>query len=261
MRMSTAMWIGPTGNQTVNGMVEVRGLVLHIQQGTEAGTEAWFKNPVSQASSHFLNPKTGGLGQLIDTRDRAWAEAAGNAHWISVENEGMSGESLTSSQVINCGLLYAWLHTIYGIPFRIADTPDAMGLGWHGMGGATWGNHPDCPGDPIKNQRSRILALASPVLEQKSVSLSHIRQAARVDPGKPQGFCSYRSDTFVVERALNQEGMLASRWVDGSFGTMTVTAYARYQYSLGYRGKDADGIPGMVTLARLGRKHGFTVTM
>jgi hypothetical protein len=240
-------------------MVEVRGLVLHIQDGTEQGSEAWFKNPVSQASSHFLNPKSGSLRQLIDTKDRAWAEAVGNAHWISVENEGRGGDALTDSQVENCGKLYAWLHNIYGIPFRVTDDVNGLGLGWHGMGGKAWGNHPDCPGTHVLAQRSKILAVAAPVLEQKTVSLSHVVTAAHIDPGKVQGFSSYRSDTYVVERALNAEGLLASRWVDGSFGSLTVTAYARWQYNLGYRGGDADGIPGRSSLAQLGRKHGFLV--
>ncbi|MFL5910549.1 MAG: N-acetylmuramoyl-L-alanine amidase, partial [Gaiellaceae bacterium] len=71
--MPGATYIGPTPNKRVDGMVEVRGLVLHIQQGTEQGSEAWFKNPASQASSHFLNPKMGSLRQLVDTKDRAWA--------------------------------------------------------------------------------------------------------------------------------------------------------------------------------------------
>lgn len=253
------MWIGPTGNQTVNGMVEVRGLVLHIQQGTEAGSEAWFKNSASQASAHFLNPKSGSLRQLIDTRDRAWAEMSGNAHWVSVENEGMSGDSLTPSQLENCGKLYSWLHQIYGVPFRSTDDPNGLGLGWHGMGGVAWGNHPDCPGEPIKAQRAKILALASPVLEQKIVSLAHVIHAAETDPGAAQGFCSYKSDSYLVEKALNAEGLLASKWVDGSFGSMTVSAYAKWQYNLGYRGADANGIPGMVSLSTLGKRHGFAV--
>lgn len=156
-RMPGATWIGPTPNETDNGMVEVRGLVLHIQQGYESGSEAWFKNPASQASSHFLNPKTGPLRQLIDTSDRAWAEAAGNAHWISVENEGFVPDALTPSQVENCAQLFAWLSRTYNVPVVSTDDPNGKGLGWHGMGGSAWGGHPDCPGENIKAQRPAIL--------------------------------------------------------------------------------------------------------
>ena len=36
--------------------------------------------------------------------------------------------------------------------------------------------------------------------------------------------------------------------------------YQKWQQSLGYSGKDADGIPGEVSLSRLGARFGFKVT-
>jgi hypothetical protein len=162
-RMPGAAWIGPTPNQRVGGMSEHRGLVLHIQDGTEEGSEAWFKNPDSQASSHFLNPKSGGLRQLVDTDDRAWTEAAGNAYWVSIENEGLGGDALTPSQIENCAQLLAWLHRTYDVPLQSTDDPNGAGLGWHGMGGAAWGGHYDCPGEPVKAQRGQILARAQQI--------------------------------------------------------------------------------------------------
>ncbi|WP_282204556.1 N-acetylmuramoyl-L-alanine amidase [Kitasatospora fiedleri] len=163
-RMAGTAWIGPTPNQRAGGMSEFRGLVLHIQDGTEAGSEAWFKNPDSQASAHFLNPKSGGLRQLVDTADRAWTQGAGNAYWISVENEGRGGDALTSSQVENCAQLLAWLHRTYGVPLQLADDPNGRGLGWHGMGGAAWGGHYDCPGKAVLAQRGQILARTQQII-------------------------------------------------------------------------------------------------
>jgi hypothetical protein len=162
--MPGATWIGPTPNKTPDGMVEVRGLVLHIQEGTESGSEAWFKNPSAQASAHFLNPKSGGLRQLVDTKDRAWAEAGGNSHWVSVENEGFVPDKLTDSQVENCAQLLAWLHKTYAVPLQSTDDPNGRGLGWHGMGGAAWGGHTGCPGDNIKAQRGAIIARAQQIV-------------------------------------------------------------------------------------------------
>lgn len=156
-----AEWIGPTKNRSAGGMRRpIRGLVLHIMQGTESGSESWLKNPRSQASAHFLNPKVGGLKQLVDTDDRAWAQASGNLSWVSVENEGRSGESLTASQLANVARLLAWLHDTEGVPLDVTDDVGKRGLGWHGMGGKAWGGHPDCPGEPIKNQRPQIVRLA-----------------------------------------------------------------------------------------------------
>ncbi|MFG2144140.1 N-acetylmuramoyl-L-alanine amidase [Streptomyces sp. NPDC048696] len=93
----------------------------------------------------------------------------------------------------------------------------------------------------------------------QSVSLAHIVAAAHQDPPAPQGHTTYRAEVLLVERALQAEGLLDSAYVDGSFGTLTVSAYAALQRRYGYSGSDADGIPGKASLTRLGAAHGFTV--
>jgi hypothetical protein len=138
----------------------LQGLLLHIEQGSESGTDSWFHNPNSQVSAHFGNPKSGGLDQWVDTNDAAWAEAAGNSKWISIENEGNSGDALTDNQVANAALLLAWLNLTENIPMQLADATTDFGLGYHSMGGVPWGNHPDCPGAPIIAQRATIVAQA-----------------------------------------------------------------------------------------------------
>lgn len=45
----------------------------------------------------------------------------------------------------------------------------------------------------------------------------------------------------------------------GIFGPRTKAAYSKWQKKLGYTGKDADGVPGLTSLRKLGAKHGFTV--
>jgi hypothetical protein len=42
-------------------------------------------------------------------------------------------------------------------------------------------------------------------------------------------------------------------------GPLTRAAYKKWQQKLGFRGADADGIPGFTSLKRLGAKHGFGV--
>lgn len=143
-RWSIAEWVGPTPNRTVGGMVESRGLVLHIMQGSYDGSIAWGKNPASSVSFHFATRADGHLGQLVDTADAAWTQANGNGHWISVENEGYSGNPLTPGQVEACAQLYAEGVRVYGWPLQTTDSPNGFGLGWHGMGGTAWGGHFDC---------------------------------------------------------------------------------------------------------------------
>ena len=95
------------------------------------------------------------------------------------------------------------------------------------------------------------------------MSLTHVVAAARKDPPAADGHTTYKAEVLLVEKALKAEGFLAAEYADGSFGTKTVTAYARWQRSPaggGYTGTDADGIPGASSLKRLAARHGFTVT-
>ncbi|MFI6447085.1 peptidoglycan-binding protein [Kitasatospora sp. NPDC050543] len=96
--------------------------------------------------------------------------------------------------------------------------------------------------------------------ERPAVSVAHLVAAARTDPGGGQGHRTYGTEVKIVEQALVDEGLLDPAWVDGSFGTRTVTAYAAWQRRLGYTGSAADGIPGHGSLSRLGDAHGFIVT-
>jgi len=105
---------------------------------------------------------------------------------------------------------------------------------------------------------SRLGAAAPTPPPQPVVDLSRLVEAARTNPSAPGNPITY-SGVKTVERALVSEGLLAAEFADGHYGSQTVSAYAAWQRRLGYGGADADGIPGMTTLSRLGAKHGFTV--
>jgi peptidoglycan hydrolase-like protein with peptidoglycan-binding domain len=90
------------------------------------------------------------------------------------------------------------------------------------------------------------------------VDLSKLIAAAKANPAAKGTPVTY-SGVRTVEAALVDAGLLSKRYSDGHFGTSTVAAYAAWQRKLGYRGSDADGIPGRVSLERLGDKYGFTV--
>lgn len=84
--------------------------------------------------------------------------------------------------------------------------------------------------------------------------------ASRRDPGLKQGGTTHPADVKLVEAALVKEGLLAASYAgDGSFGTKTVAAYKAWQKRCGYTGSAADGYPGMASLTKLGKRHGFTV--
>lgn len=169
---SQATWDGPVPNRTVGQMIHpLMGLVLHIEQGTEAGTSGWFHNPAAQVSAHFGVAKDGTLEQFVDTNDKAWAITSGNRYWISVENEGMPGDTLTPQQLTAVSKVLAWLHVTDGVPLVKTDSTQQRGLGWHGMGGEDWG-HPHCPGSPIIAQRDGIIAAAHSFIASGAAWLS-----------------------------------------------------------------------------------------
>lgn len=175
-----ADWIGPCPNKTAGGMGSVYGVVLHIQDGNQQGSISWFRNPSSGVSSHFLVPKTGRAVQIVDTADKAWCQKAGNTNWLSVENEGHTGDVLTPSQVEQCAKILARAHRDYGVPLQQTDSTSGRGLGWHGMGGAAWGNHTSCPGAPIVAQRGDIIGQAEKIISgQEGIAVADVEEIYR----------------------------------------------------------------------------------
>jgi peptidoglycan hydrolase-like protein with peptidoglycan-binding domain len=105
---------------------------------------------------------------------------------------------------------------------------------------------------------SRLGSAAPTPPPQPVVDLSRLVAAARTDPSAPGTPVTY-DGVRTVERALVAEGLLTAQYADGHFGSQTLSAYAAWQRRCGYSGADADGIPGLSTLSRLGAEHGFTV--
>jgi hypothetical protein len=144
-------------------MVEQRGLVVHIAEGSYQGTISWIMNPDSSVSSHFVVSKSGEITQMLDTDVVAWTQAEGNGHWLSVENEGYIPNPLTPAQVEANARIFRKGHEVYGYPLVVANSPSDRGLGHHSMGaenGVYWG-HSECPGQNIKAQKPDIVAKAS----------------------------------------------------------------------------------------------------
>lgn len=167
--------------------------------------------------------------------------------------------------------LQAWVHS-WGVPntWPMGKPSDFTShrsesvwekqAGWYGHSQVPENDHQDPGSWPAFVGTST--APATPTAKPK-VSLAHVVAAARKDPAAAQGHTTYKADVLVVERALKAEALLPAEYVDGSFGTKTVSAYARWQRSPaggGYTGADADGIPGKNSLRLLAARHGFTVT-
>jgi hypothetical protein len=268
--MPGATWRPIPVNYTNNGQREVRGVVVHIMAGTLSGTDSWFRNPKAQASSHFGTGKAGALYQWVDTADRAWAQANGNPAWISVENEGKGGDTLTSAQLDRVAEVLAWAHTTYGVPLQVTHSVNGQGLGYHAMGGASWGGHTSCPGTRIVAQLDDIVSRAKKIVGGDApqggpsgpVSGSSVARYKVTINGLEYGYGATGSHVTAVGKALVAKG--CSAYAEGPGPTWSdadTKSYALWQKKHGYTGSAADGIPGEASLkALLGTLPGKAAT-
>ncbi|MDN5380738.1 peptidoglycan-binding protein [Streptomyces sp. LB8] len=258
-RMPGAKWRPIPVNYTPGGQRSVRGVVVHIMDGSYEGTDSWFRNSKARASSHFGTSRDGELCQWVDTADRAWAQAGGNSDWLSVENEGRGGDELTTAQLDANARVLAWAHQKYDVPLKIADGPDDEGLGYHAMGGAAWGGHTSCPGSKVVKQLPEIVNRAKKIAGTGGTGSSGGTAPAGVARytvtinGLTYGYGAHGDHITRVGKALVAAGFgrhykvgPGPEWTDAD-----TRNYADYQKSLGYRGADADGVPGPDSLRRL----------
>lgn len=151
-------YIGEAGR-----LVDPRGWVLHVVEGNGSplGT---FQRAVSpdRRFSHLWVSKAGAVEQYQWLDRASWAQGTGGNPWgWSVETEGFPGERLTAQQL---DALAAW-HVWCGAADRAVVNPGESGIGTHSMGGASWGNHPGCPGPIRAGQRTEILRRAAALRE------------------------------------------------------------------------------------------------
>jgi hypothetical protein len=104
-------------------------------------------------------------------------------------------------------------------------------------------------------------AQAADVRALPSVNMEATVKAAQIDPRRPDDTLTpgAKASVLLVEQALRDRQLLDAKWVDGYFGTTTVAAFTKYQKSLGFTGLDANGLPGRMSLTKLGAGR-FTVT-
>jgi hypothetical protein len=93
------------------------------------------------------------------------------------------------------------------------------------------------------------------------VSVSAVIDAYRRDRPARQGATSHPADVKLVEAALDKLNFLPPKYAkDGSYGTVTESAFNAFRRSIGLRGTDATGAPGKYSLTVLGSRSGlFTV--
>jgi peptidoglycan hydrolase-like protein with peptidoglycan-binding domain len=87
-----------------------------------------------------------------------------------------------------------------------------------------------------------------------NVNMEAAVKAAQIDPRRSDDTLTpgAKAGVLLVEQALRDRHLLDAKWVDGYFGSTTVSAFAKFQKSLGFTGLAANGLPGKMSLTRLG---------
>ncbi|TCC02900.1 N-acetylmuramoyl-L-alanine amidase [Kribbella soli] len=82
-----------TSNYRVGRTAAITTIVIHVTQGSYAGTISWFKNPSAQVSAHYVvRSSDGEVTQMVAEKDTAWHVRTENPYTIGIEHEGFVDE-------------------------------------------------------------------------------------------------------------------------------------------------------------------------
>ncbi|MFI6499751.1 N-acetylmuramoyl-L-alanine amidase [Nonomuraea typhae] len=88
-----ALWSAALGsNYTVANRpasAAINKIIIHVAQGTYAGTIGWFKDPRAKVSAHYVvRSSDGQITQTVREKDIAWHVRGANTNTIGIEHEG-----------------------------------------------------------------------------------------------------------------------------------------------------------------------------
>ena len=93
---------------------QIRRVVLHYTTSRNVmGTIAWFQNPASKVSAHYVIARNGDIYQMVRDSDAAWHARSANAESIGIEHSAAQGDQLTSEQEVSSVALLRWLVSTY----------------------------------------------------------------------------------------------------------------------------------------------------
>ncbi|MER6757983.1 N-acetylmuramoyl-L-alanine amidase [Micromonospora echinofusca] len=192
----------------------VRYIVIHVTQGSYAGSISWFQNPAAKASAHYtFRSSDGAVTQSVREKDIAWHAGnwTYNTQSIGIEHEGYVDNAawFTDAMYRASATLTRTLANKYGIPKDRAHI-----IGHHEVPGAT---HTD-PGPhwnwtyymQLVNQQSGV---GSGTVNTEGVSLN-----VRSGPGTGYSVVGSVADGTTVSIYCQAVGTT----VTGPYGTTNV---------------------------------------
>ncbi|MGI5285613.1 N-acetylmuramoyl-L-alanine amidase [Nonomuraea polychroma] len=120
-----AAWVpANSGNYTVSSRessYNIDRVIIHVTQGSYAGTISWFQNPSANVSAHYvIKSSNGAITQMVRDKDIAWHAGnwTYNTRSIGLEHEGWVNDAswFTDAMYRSSAALTRYLCDKYGIP-------------------------------------------------------------------------------------------------------------------------------------------------
>lgn len=229
----SARWVPAHSANFVTGRTAtVDKVVVHVTQGSYAGSISWFQNPESEVSAHYvIRSSDGEVTQTVRDKDTAWHARSANASSVGIEHEGWVAEPawFTDAMYRSSAALTSHLSAKFGIP---KDRAHIVG-------------HSEVPGNDHTDPGVHW-------------DWNYYMRLIGGDPGNGSDgitFPAYTTQQYgssgpqvkAVQMLLNQQKYDAGA-EDGEFGTRTKSAAQAFQRA---RSLDADGIVGPKTWTAL----------
>ncbi|WP_214416202.1 N-acetylmuramoyl-L-alanine amidase [Sphaerisporangium fuscum] len=118
----SAHWVpASTSNYRVGsrGAGTIDRIVIHVMQGSYAGTISWFQNPSAKVSAHYLvRSSDGDITQMVHDKDVAYHATVYNDRAIGIEHEGYISDAswFTDAMYRSSAALTRYIADKYGIP-------------------------------------------------------------------------------------------------------------------------------------------------
>ena len=231
----SALWVpASTANYAVGRTAAISTIVIHVTQGSYAGTISWFQNPSAQVSAHYVvRSSDGQITQTVRDKDTAWHARSGNATGIGIEHEGYIDDPtwFTDTMYRSSAALTAYLCNRYGIP---KDRAHIVG-------------HAEVPG----NDHTDPGPYWNWTYYMQLVGGSTGGGGGGVQLSFPS-YDTLRSGSSGAQVSAAQSLLAAQGFdpgtVDGTFGSKTTAAVTSFQQA---RGLGADGVVGSHTWTAL----------
>lgn len=229
----SALWVPASSQNYATGRTAtINKVVVHVTQGSYAGSISWFQNPASQVSAHYvIRSSDGEITQTVRDANTAWHARSANSSSIGLEHEGWVDNPawFTDAMYRSSAALTSHLAARYSIPknrTHIVGHSEVPGND-HTDPGVHWdwnyymqlvGGSPGTPGDS--------LTFPSYAVQQSGSSGPQVK---------------------AVQQLLNAQGYAAGS-ADGIFGPATKSATQAFQRA---RSLTADGAVGPKTWTAL----------